>query len=387
VGYWVYVIWGLWLCVPIWLMVRLVFIAVVHEKLPRALPALHTYPKVGLVLPARNEAANLERLLKELTAQQYPAAQLAIYVVNDASTDGTGDIARRVAEGLGGAGLPCITVLETGGLPADWMSGKNHACWLGAQAAMADGANYLCFMDADVQPLPHMLQAGVGYAQQHNTALLSLEPHQLLVGFWERVVQLAQMLVYADIMPMNGTNRDDKPGAIANGQFLLFTVEAYVALGTHSAMRNTVGEDMAFARACKTAGRRLRFIRAEHALRCRMYSGLRHLWNGLANTQVGIAGGWKQAALGSARYALFVWGMVLLPLLLPIAPYTVGVWVVGAGLMITVFTGATFYFRVPFYYGLLAPFGLLVQGTITLEALRRHYTKRYYWRGRVVTAQ
>ena len=101
---------------------------------------------VSVIVPARDEARNIERCVRSVLGARYPA--LEVIVVDDHSADGTGDIARRVA-----AGDPRLRVVDNPPLPAGWM-GKQWACATGA--AHARGA-LLGFADADTTHAPDLL--------------------------------------------------------------------------------------------------------------------------------------------------------------------------------------------------------------------------------------
>ncbi len=55
------------------------------------------HPRVAVVVPAWNEGAVIERTIERLLALEYPRERLRVYVVDDASTDATPELARRMA--------------------------------------------------------------------------------------------------------------------------------------------------------------------------------------------------------------------------------------------------------------------------------------------------
>ena len=83
-------------------------------------------PLVSVVVPARNERRNIERCVSSILATNYPS--LEVIVVDDHSTDGTGDIARRIA-----TRDTRLRVVDAPPLPSDWF-GKQWACATGAAA-------------------------------------------------------------------------------------------------------------------------------------------------------------------------------------------------------------------------------------------------------------
>src|ERR1700690_89842 len=132
-------------------------------------------PVVSIIVPARNEEANITPCLESLVAQTGLAYE--IIVVDDDSTDRTAEIARS---------FPAIHLLPAPPLPENW-TGKNNAMSAGAKAAHPQ-SNWLLFTDADTVHAPASLARAVAEAEQHGAALLSYSPAQEVHGFWERAV-------------------------------------------------------------------------------------------------------------------------------------------------------------------------------------------------------
>ena len=106
-------------------------------------PLASDAPRVTVVIPARDEEANIGHCLESLLTQDYPPNRVNVIVVDDQSADATAAIVR----GLAGR-HPQITLITSPPLPPRW-TGKSHACWIGARAA-APPSEWLCFIDADV---------------------------------------------------------------------------------------------------------------------------------------------------------------------------------------------------------------------------------------------
>ncbi|MFE5310241.1 glycosyltransferase [Isoptericola sp. NPDC056573] len=108
-------------------------------------------PRVVVVVPAWNEGAVLAASLERLMRLEYPPDRLRVFVVDDASTDETPDVARAMAEAYPGR----IEHLrrEQGG------QGKAHTLNHGIRAALADDwMQALLIMDADVVYRPDSLR-------------------------------------------------------------------------------------------------------------------------------------------------------------------------------------------------------------------------------------
>lgn len=105
-------------------------------------------PGVSVLIPAHNEEVVLDHTLKAMTALDYPADRLEIIVINDASTDRTGEIAARWA-----ARFPNLRVLDIAA--AERAGGKSAALNRGVQCCTHDN---IAIYDADNTPEPDALR-------------------------------------------------------------------------------------------------------------------------------------------------------------------------------------------------------------------------------------
>lgn len=225
---------------------------------------------VSIVIPARNEAGNIERCLRSVFSQDYPA--LEVIVVDDGSTDDTPRILAELR-----AIEPRLTVLRGAPLPHGW-TGKNFAIAQGVSVARGD---WLLFLDADTWLQPAAVRATVAHAAERGIGLLSLVLHEQLVGFWERVLEPIVILVVALMLPMRAMADPERPGvAYAYGPFMLVRRDAYEKAGGHEAQREQVLEDSALARAVKAAGFPVQLCDARALASVRMYEDLAEIWRG-----------------------------------------------------------------------------------------------------------
>jgi chlorobactene glucosyltransferase len=255
-------------------------------------PRAEEAPLVSIIVPARNEAANISTCVASLLNSVYPRRE--IIVVDDDSVDGTGDIVRILEEHSKG-GLRIVTGAP---LPGGWL-GKPWACWQGYQLARGE---LLLFTDADTRHDDALLGHAVGALRNRQVDMVSVLPRQLLVSFWERLIMphvfALIMFRYPDLKRVNRAR--DPRGVIANGQFLLIRREAYEAMGGHEALRAEVVEDQALAQRVVASGRRLFVARADELMETRMYRSLSAIIEGWSKN---LAAGMRHAApawLGSA---------------------------------------------------------------------------------------
>ncbi len=226
--------------------------------------------ELTVIVPARNEEAVLPGFLASVLAQSEPGFALGVewelIVVNDDSRDGTRGIAERAAAGTQGVTVmdaPALDLSARGGF-----TGKNNACWAGAQAAKGQ---WLLFTDADTVHEVGDLSRSIREADRHHAALLSYSPRQIVTGFWQRTVMPLVFSELASVYPPKLVSDPGSKLAAANGQFLLVEREAYFSVGGHRALAREVLEDVALARAVKRSGKTIRFRYAPDALAARMY--------------------------------------------------------------------------------------------------------------------
>ncbi|MEA3367825.1 MAG: glycosyltransferase family A protein, partial [Planctomycetota bacterium] len=139
-----------------------------------AIPDVGEQGLVSVVVPAKDEEANIEAALETLLAQDYPA--LEIIVVDDRSADGTAAVVRRVA-----ARDDRVRLVQVTALPEGWF-GKPHAMHVGAAEARG---RWVLFVDADCRQAPHSVRAGVHFLADVGGDVLSLWPVLEMHGFWE----------------------------------------------------------------------------------------------------------------------------------------------------------------------------------------------------------
>jgi chlorobactene glucosyltransferase len=224
---------------------------------------------VSVIVPARNEARNIERCVTALLAQTYD--NFEVLVVDDRSTDETGPILARLA-----AGNPRLRLVPGEPLPPGW-AGKPHALAQGVAAARGE---WLCFVDADTFAGPSLLAATYATAQTYQADLFSILTGQKLATFWEKVVMPVVLSGLAFGFPPERVNDPQRPEAVANGQFILIRRTVYEAVGGHAALRASLVEDKDLAQAVKRAGYRLVLADGQDLAETRMYTSLPELWEG-----------------------------------------------------------------------------------------------------------
>ncbi len=323
--------------------------------------------EVSVIVPARNEEANLARCLSSLVGQQGVSYELS--VVDDHSTDATRDIARSFP----------AHVIEADALPADW-SGKCNACWTGAKVATG---KWLLFTDADTRHTPESIASGWREAEQCGAALLSYSPRQEVHGVAERALMPVIFAELAANFRPREVSDPASPAAAANGQYLLIRRDAYDAVGGHAAVARTILEDVELARRVKRAGYRLQF-RLSDMVSTRMYRSFPQMWEGWTkNLALLFPNAVSLAIWRSAEFALIAAGVAAIAygFLTRDPRWAAGGIFVGGGLLIL------FYRRIrrahfDWLSNVLAVFGLPLFTLLLLRSYISHKTGTVEWKGR-----
>lgn len=236
---------------------------------PAELPA--DPPRVTIIVPAKDEEANIGPCIETLLAQDYP--DFEVIVVDDRSTDGTAEVVRRMA--ADDARVRLVQVVE---LAPGWF-GKSHAMYFASQHATGE---WLWFVDADCRQTPRSLRVAMAYALAGGGDMLSLWPLLEMKGFAENLIQpLCGSILGLRFRPQL-VNDPRRKAAFANGQFVLVRRSTYEAVDGHRSVRADLLEDIAFARVVKGRGHRLLNAMGFGLFSTRMYAGLRATWRGWA---------------------------------------------------------------------------------------------------------
>ncbi|MGW5443834.1 glycosyltransferase [Streptomyces asiaticus] len=364
------------------------------------------WPSVAVVVPARDESAVLPASLPSLLAQDYPGPA-EIFLIDDGSSDGTGKLARELADEHGG--LP-LTV-DSPGEPGPGWTGKlwavRHGMALATTRLAADrgdadgadrkddgdadhkdcgGVDYLLLTDADIAHEPDSLRELVRAAEANGLDLVSQMARLRVVTYWERLIVPAFVYFFAQLYPFRWVNRPRGRTAAAAGGCVLLRREAAERAGVPEAIRQAVIDDVALARTVKRSGGRIWLGLADRVDSVRPYPRLGELWRMVSRSA------YTQLRHNLLLLLLTVAGLAVVYLVPPAAvvagaltgrpaPLALGAaaWALMAGSYIPMLR----YYRQTLWLAPLLPLTALLYLLMTVDsAVRHHLGQGAAWKGR-----
>ncbi len=370
------------------------------EWLPPVTGEPETWPDVVAVVPARNEAEMLPVTLPALLGQDYPGP-LTVVVVDDGSSDGTGEVAARI----GRESDRPLRVIPGTAAPAGW-AGKVRAMAQGLGAAGIPAAaqagpalaGYVLFTDADIAWEARTLRRLVAAAEGDDRDLVSQMALLRTASGWERVVVPAFVYFFAQLYPFRRVNVPGSRTAAAAGGCMLVRRGALERSGGLAPISGALIDDVAMGRMIKRQRGRCWLGLSRQLVSVRPYPGLASLWQMVARSA------YTQLNYSPALLVATIIGLLFLYVLPPAgtvtgfavllagraAPQDVGPAALagGAGLAGWALMSLSYLPMLRLYRlsPLRAP-GLpliaLLYAGMTADSARRHYTGRgAEWRGR-----
>lgn len=262
----------------------------------------HSYPKVSVLVAARDEQENIETCVRTLLQQDYP--QLEVVVADDRSRDRTPAILARLAAEFPKR-LRVVTVRE---LEPGWF-GKCHAMRAAVRAS-DETSTWLLMTDADCRfESPRAVRRGVEEALRTESDFLTIIPQLDAPTWWEKLIQPICALVLIYWFQPDRVNDPRHPTAYANGAYMLLSRRGYETIGGHERVRDQLNEDIQLARFAKESGLRLRVVENDGLYRTRMYATFRQAWRGWSRIFCGALHSPVKAGLA----VLLVFVVALLP--------------------------------------------------------------------------
>ncbi|MCB1883909.1 MAG: glycosyltransferase [Geminicoccaceae bacterium] len=287
-------------------------LGLVNLRLFRPPPPASGRPAVSVLIPARNEAANIGDALAAVLASR--GVELEALVLDDHSSDGTGGVVAAFTRRD-----PRVRLHHAPPLPEGW-NGKQHACHV-----LGSLARYpvLVFVDADVRLAPDALAGAAAFLKASGASLVSGFPREVAVGFMERMLVPLIHLLLLGYLPIALMRKETSPGLGAGcGQLMVADRDAYRAVGGHGAIGESRHDGLKLPRLFRRHGYETDLFDATGLARCRMYDGAGAAWNGfLKNAGEGMA-----SPVQLPVWTVLLFGGHVLPWLLLPAALLAGAW-------------------------------------------------------------
>jgi chlorobactene glucosyltransferase len=239
--------------------------------------SLSRFPKVSVILPARNEGHYIARCLDSLLGQDYP--NFEIIAINDSSTDGTGEIMKAYA-----ANDLRVMHIDASPKPEGW-TGKNWACYQGFLRARGE---LLMFTDADSKHLPTTMSLAVGHLMSENLEALTAVPRLICNDFWTKMtLPVLATFLHTRFSPIRVNDPNTKTGYFF-GSFFIITRSTYEAIGTHEGVKEELVEDGALGGKVKASKFRMKMVRGESHIDAVWARDLSTLWQGLRRFMIPV---------------------------------------------------------------------------------------------------
>lgn len=331
---------------------------------------------VAVVVPARNEAAVIERAIRSLCTQDYEGPY-RIFLVDDHSEDDTASLARAAA-----LTPEQLTVLSAPTLPQGW-GGKLWAMQTGVDAVAREypQATYILFTDADIEHGKGSLRELVTRAESGRLAMASFMVRLKCTSLAEKLLVPAFIYFFAMLYPFAFARDPKHPLAAAAGGAMLVRRMALESAGGLQLLKDALIDDCTLARHMKKKGP-IWIGLSDDTVSLRDYPAFYDLWMMIARS--------AYAQLDYAPLLLLVCLLGIgLTFLAPLAALFCGgiaslLGFITLAMMAFSYLPILTFYRQPFYYALFLPLIALIYLGATFDSARRHYSGQGgEWKGRV----
>ncbi|MEO3406644.1 glycosyltransferase family 2 protein [Mucilaginibacter sp. CAU 1740] len=242
------------------------------------LPLQATPPPLAIIIAMRNEEEDLEKALQSVCNINYPNHR--VIVVNDRSTDRTGELLETFAQRY-----PQLQVITVTALPDGWL-GKNNALY---QAYLNSTEEWMLFVDADIVFHPDAINKAVGYAVKQQLDHLTLLPELVSrSAILNSVFATLSIMLMIDMKPWEAKNPRSKASS-GIGAFNLVRRSAYEKMGTHERIKLSPVDDLQLGRIIKKEGMRQDVLAAHGYVSLEWYKNLRELTKGIQKNSFAVA--------------------------------------------------------------------------------------------------
>lgn len=210
------------------------------------------FPRVSIIVPARNEEKYIRKCVDSLLKQDYP--DFEIILVNDESSDKTLEIMKEYKKSNS-----IIKVLNVNQPGDDWI-GKNWACY---QGYLKSTGKLLLFTDADSYHSEITLSLSVQNINHYRLDAITVMPRLICNDFYTQVtLPILTTFLHTRFSPLKVNNAKSKLGYFF-GSYFIIKRKTYEKVGSHAAVKNEIIEDGALGKKVKEENFKIMMLRGE----------------------------------------------------------------------------------------------------------------------------
>jgi glycosyltransferase involved in cell wall biosynthesis len=233
-------------------------------------PPPRKWPRLSLIMPARDEEHTLEPALRSKLGNTYP--ELELVLVDDRSTDATGAVADAFARTE-----PRLQVVHVEHLPEGWL-GKVHAMQRGLERASGE---WLLFSDADVHLAPGTLERVIAHAEHEGLDHVCVLPSITGSGFVLQATISSFLRLICVGARLWAVPDPRSSAAVGIGAFNLVRRSALERTPGLEWLKMEIGDDIALGVMLKTSGARQAVLNGRSEVSLEFYPSLRALMRSL----------------------------------------------------------------------------------------------------------
>ena len=357
----------------------MLLIAVINMRKTRNLAdckKINHFPRISVLIPARNEENKIGTCVESLLAQDYPNFQ--VIVLNDNSTDRTREILQTLARNDSR-----LKVIQGNYLPPDWL-GKHWACHQLYREADGD---LLIFTDADTVHTPDTLRCTAAALQEEKADMLSIIPRHILGSWAEKLVMPYFALGVFAVVPLPKRLHPKKSYLSSSGKLMAVSRQAYEKCGGFEEIRMNVLDDLELPQKIIECGLRYRVFDGTNNVSTRMYHNAQEVCEGLTKNTF---------ASYSYNVPLFIltWLWILFVFLEPILvltssktpdyPPPLSLGLAAICIIASLLLWAIYYqrFKFPIYTVILYPLSAILMAIISISSMVLTLSGKATWKGR-----
>ena len=293
------------------------------------------FPRVSIIVPARNEETYIRKCVDSLLKQDYP--DFEIILVNDESSDKTLEIMEQYKKS--NYRIKVVNVNHPGD---DWI-GKNWACY---QGYLQSNGKLLLFTDADSYHSENTMYLAVQNINHYSLDAITVMPRLLCNDFFTHVtLPLLTTFLHTKFSPLKVNDAKSKLGYFF-GSYFIIKRQTYEEVGSHAAVKHEIIEDGALGKKVKEENFRIKMVRGESYVQAIWARNSSELFNAIDRLVITIfkENRVKSTLLSIGLFFLLIFPFVMffmllvLPVIVPSGFYFVVLLFTGITLFILILT-------------------------------------------------